>query len=397
MRLSILQLLSDRHVLPEPKLPRRRRVAFMRLLHVLVDLGEGHVQVEPEVEQHPRDQHRHYRERRILKVRELHFHGAKLDAPADVAAGRRWLPPDGLPVGGLDVLEVVGRVGVRDVDPLAVDHQRVPHEQVRDVPRELLVDAGGDEGLVGGLVDGTGDVIVLVERGGRVRPLLAVAHVRRDRLVPRLGKRPRAASCHPSHLPLVRGSTHFQPSLLRRPVIDRGGDGRPADVGVGESALEDGGRGREREHDRGEHRELVVEVPGLMDVAGLEGDLEAAHAHAECHAVHLDRVPPRARPVVKAGHAQHLVTALSRVGAALLVGAGVDEERDLDVDLGPPPLPDVPCQRRKPRVSVDHRIGARVRLRDRTEWLCRRVREVVCAHHGEGSDGGDDLVAVERR
>ena len=48
--------------------------------------------------------------------------------------------------------------------------------------------------------------------------------------------------------------------------------------------------GRNTHKDGAERGELVVEVPGLVNVAGLEGHLQAAVAHAEPHAVHVDVV-----------------------------------------------------------------------------------------------------------
>ena len=63
---------------------------------------------------------------RVLEVGELDFHRTKLDAPPDVRPARpphgRRLPAHGLPVGALQVLEVVGLDGVVQVDAIGPDH-----------------------------------------------------------------------------------------------------------------------------------------------------------------------------------------------------------------------------------------------------------------------------------
>jgi hypothetical protein len=53
----------------------------------------------------------------------------------------RRLEAAGLPVGALQVLEVVGVGRVVDVDLLRIDHQRVADEEVRHVPGQQRRDA----------------------------------------------------------------------------------------------------------------------------------------------------------------------------------------------------------------------------------------------------------------
>ncbi len=126
-------------------------------------------------------------------------------------------------------------------------------------------------------------------------------------------------------------------ALLRRAVVDGGGDDAPSHVDVRQVAAVDGRRGREGEHDGAHHRQLIVEFARLLCVCAhtddsirrrsgvstrvhvcddmmcagvrvrcvrvgecvryvyvlaLEGGLKTTHAHAEGHAVHVN-VPLR--------------------------------------------------------------------------------------------------------
>mmetsp|Transcript_55208 Transcript_55208/g.131112 ORF Transcript_55208/g.131112 Transcript_55208/m.131112 type:complete len:240 (+) Transcript_55208:675-1394(+) len=197
------------HVLAEPELALDRRVALVCLRHVLIHFGEGDVEVEAEGEEHPRYQYRHHRVGGVFEVCELDLHASELDPPPDVGANGRGLPPHRLPVGRLDVLEVVRGRGVRDVDSLRIDDKGVAYEEVCHVLGQLPVDSCGDESGVGSFVDRARDIIVPVGGGSRVAPPLAVADVRRDALVSALGKRPAPSSRHEPHLPLVRRVAHL--------------------------------------------------------------------------------------------------------------------------------------------------------------------------------------------
>ena len=133
-----------------------------------------------------------------------HLHRSELDTPADgVGApqvergGGRGLPADGLPVGRLERLEVVGRGGVVELAHLALEEdERVAHEEVRDVAREHAVDALVDQPLVRGLVEGRVDVVVLARGREGVLAALVVADIHGDRVVARLGQRPPPAARH---------------------------------------------------------------------------------------------------------------------------------------------------------------------------------------------------------
>ena len=116
-------------------------VALLRLLHVHVDLADGHEHVELEGENGARHEHQKGDERGVLEVGDLELGGPELDAPADGRLNGRRLEAHRLPVGRLDVLEVVGLDLVVDVQLLAVHNQRIADEQVRDVVGHGRVDA----------------------------------------------------------------------------------------------------------------------------------------------------------------------------------------------------------------------------------------------------------------
>mmetsp|Transcript_5994 Transcript_5994/g.25081 ORF Transcript_5994/g.25081 Transcript_5994/m.25081 type:complete len:440 (-) Transcript_5994:1468-2787(-) len=137
VRDAVRRFLGIREVRAPPE--RRVRgggVPRVRRLHVLVDLGHGDVDVEVERQKHAEHEHRKHRERGVLEVRQLDFHRAQLDAPADVVRvrARRRLPADRVPVRRLDVLEVVRVRRVVEFFDHALEHdERIANEEVRDV------------------------------------------------------------------------------------------------------------------------------------------------------------------------------------------------------------------------------------------------------------------------
>jgi hypothetical protein len=75
-----------------------------------------------------------------------------------------WLPSDRLPVCALYILKVISRRGVWDVNLLPENHERVPDEEMGDMPGQALIDSTGPKSGVACFIDGAMDVIVLVER-----------------------------------------------------------------------------------------------------------------------------------------------------------------------------------------------------------------------------------------
>mmetsp|Transcript_3474 Transcript_3474/g.10681 ORF Transcript_3474/g.10681 Transcript_3474/m.10681 type:complete len:200 (+) Transcript_3474:1425-2024(+) len=145
--------------LPEAKLLRVDRITHVSLAHVPIDRREGHVKIQVEIQNDTRDKNHEDSEGRILEISELHLHRAKLSAPPNVRVsferclGWRRLPPHGLPVCRLDVLEMVRLAFVVELYSLAIHDQGVPHEEMGNVPCENLVDSRRNECLVRVLVE----------------------------------------------------------------------------------------------------------------------------------------------------------------------------------------------------------------------------------------------------
>ena len=77
-------------------------------------------------------------------------------------------------------------------------------------------------------------------------------------------------------------------SLLLCPAVNRLLDYLPSEVMIGQLSLHQGSGGREDWHDGSKWKEHIVEIPGVVDVHSLIGDLETGGTHAEVHGVHVD-------------------------------------------------------------------------------------------------------------
>mmetsp|Transcript_117883 Transcript_117883/g.279744 ORF Transcript_117883/g.279744 Transcript_117883/m.279744 type:complete len:392 (+) Transcript_117883:748-1923(+) len=320
-------------VLPEPELRLLSRVRAVGPLHVLVHLGQGLQQAKVEHQDRPRDDHDEGCEGGVLEIRELHFHGSELRTPpnmggASVGLHGRGLPADGLPVCRLDRLEVVRGAVVVQLHVALKDHQGVPGEEVGDVPGHCLVDALLEQQALHLLVDFARDVAVAF--GARV-------NVGRYGVIAALALSPDPVASQAG----VRGPRSF-PSFRGRAIINGLADQAPAHIRGRQPALDDGSGCREGHHDGRQNGQLVVEEPGLVDVAGLECDLEAAASHAKSHAVHVD----------------HWLLFCCKLGRLL-----VFEQRHSDVHFAPAPASDVARERAKPGVGVDAGVGHEVGLR----------------------------------
>mmetsp|Transcript_17107 Transcript_17107/g.52532 ORF Transcript_17107/g.52532 Transcript_17107/m.52532 type:complete len:846 (+) Transcript_17107:2023-4560(+) len=398
--LGLGAVLHDRREpLAEEELLRARRVAEVRAAHILVDLRQRRVEREVEGEDRAREQHDEDGEGRVLEVRGLDLHGPELHAPADgprLAVGheRRRLPAHRLPVGALDGLEVLrGRVVVHLAHVAVEDDQRIARKEVREVAGEHLIEAVLHEQRLGLLVDGARDVVEALHDVARLdhardlgaaRPRrvgVAGVDVPRDGVVAGLVD---AAHAPAGHLRVARAAVRRGrrlAALRGRAVVAAHADDIPANVRVHEAALEDGRPRREREHDGRHHGELVVHVAGLGEVARLEGDLEAAAAHAVGHGVHLD-----------GGLGSVRRGALGELGRAL-----VPEERQLDVHVGAPARADVPRERAEARVRVDDRVRDGLRVGDGPARRRPRLAELAHAQQREVHHVGRDLVRRQRR
>mmetsp|Transcript_44761 Transcript_44761/g.113316 ORF Transcript_44761/g.113316 Transcript_44761/m.113316 type:complete len:200 (-) Transcript_44761:63-662(-) len=196
-----------------------------------------------------------------------------------------------------------------------------------DMSRQRLRDALFDEVGLDFLIDLTGHIVVV--RRHLVCCVRRVRNVHRYRIIAAFRQPADRSAC----ATVVCCCGRLLTALGRCPVVDGAADHLPPHICVDELALEDRGGSGQCEHDRRQRRQLIVQIPGLIHIAPLEGDLQAAAAHPEGHAIH-----------------EHLF--------ALCVL--ILEERNSDVHLAPPALPDVGRERGKARVRVDARVGHRV-------------------------------------
>lgn len=89
----------------EPEAFVQDGIAVVRLVHVVVDLGEGNVEVQIVLEDDAVEEHEEDSKRSILELGQLDVHRPEFHTPADVGVGRRRLEPHCLPVGRLNVLQ----------------------------------------------------------------------------------------------------------------------------------------------------------------------------------------------------------------------------------------------------------------------------------------------------
>ncbi len=95
-------------VLPEIELFIKHSIAFVCCFHVLISLWDRDIEIQIKAQNGSCNEHNENGKSSVFKISDLNLHGSKLDTPADVAAGRRWLKSNVLPIGGLKVLKVVG-------------------------------------------------------------------------------------------------------------------------------------------------------------------------------------------------------------------------------------------------------------------------------------------------
>lgn len=258
----------------EPKLGIRHGIAGVRRVHVLGDAGNGNVEVEIKRENGTGDEHDKDAKGGVFKIRQLNLHRAELDAPANVGAGGRRLEAHVLPVGRLEILKMVRRAQVEALEIFIVNDNRVADEQVGKVRRQQGVHTAALElRLDIGIVDELGIVILGTQ----------------TRILGNVGRIGRVAGF--GDTPSIMQQGHFA-KLFVGAVVDRAANLIPADIGLGEEALVDGGAGRQGQHDGTEGAQLVVQLASLVDILGLKGDLQAAAAHAKGHGVHVDVIDP---------------------------------------------------------------------------------------------------------
>mmetsp|Transcript_69480 Transcript_69480/g.165660 ORF Transcript_69480/g.165660 Transcript_69480/m.165660 type:complete len:514 (+) Transcript_69480:447-1988(+) len=266
------------------KLLRASRPAA-RHRHVLLHFGHGDAQVQLQIQNGPGHEDDEADEGGVLEVGHLQLHGPKLHAPADVVGvfvaqlalvGRRRLPAEGLPVGGLEILPVVDVTAVIQLHTVRKDHERIRCEEMGNVLCEDLVDTS-----VAKLVQ-----VTCFEDHGKVVKLCGVlADVAVHAVVPRLAQGCRTC---PSEA-LVAGAT-ASAALGGCSVVHGLSDLAPAHIVIANPAAKERRRSRQCQKHWSQRSQLVVEAPRLLDAGCLHGDLEAGGAHAKRHGVGVDVV-----------------------------------------------------------------------------------------------------------
>jgi len=110
-------------------------------LHVLGCLGNRNVEVQVEAEDRSGDQNEEDRKGGVLIIGNLDLHGTKLDTPANVVAWWWRLETHVLPVGGLQILEMIDFVKVKLLEVFSEDNNGIADEEMCEVGSKEIVHA----------------------------------------------------------------------------------------------------------------------------------------------------------------------------------------------------------------------------------------------------------------
>lgn len=304
----------------EPELLSGNGITTMSTLHVDVNLGKGHKHVQRVRKHDTRQQDHKDHDCRILKVSHLQVARPELYAPSNlVGAWGRRLEAHSLPVGGLDVLEMIRCLGIIDVESLIVDDKRIADKQMSKMAGKHVIHTTLTKPLVDGLVKHEGDVVMEVWSESRI-----VGDVAINRGITRL--------VDATVLALERGF----PTFLRRPVINGVDDVVPSNIGVRDVSSLNGCCSRESKHDRCQWLKMVVKETGLVNGGSLESALKTREPHAKGHGIHVDV-------------AWKTAWELWRVLCVCVL-----EQRDIDSNLGSSAFTNVASKGPKSRMGVDH-------------------------------------------
>jgi len=135
----------------------------MRSLHIFVYFADRSDEIDVEVVDHIVDHDEQHNHGSILEVSQLNVHGPELHSPADLGVdGRRGLQTHRVPVGALQVLEVLHGVWGRGaLEFVRVGRDRVAREQTRDVGREYVIDSLLHQHVYVFLIHGNGGRVVV--------------------------------------------------------------------------------------------------------------------------------------------------------------------------------------------------------------------------------------------
>jgi hypothetical protein len=77
------ELLRKENVFPKIELLGPERIAMLSPLHVLIDLGNRHIEVEIQAQDRPREKNDEHREGSVLEIGHLNLHGSEFYSPTD--------------------------------------------------------------------------------------------------------------------------------------------------------------------------------------------------------------------------------------------------------------------------------------------------------------------------
>ena len=130
-------------------------------IHVFGRAWDGKVEVQLEAQYGAGDKHDEYGEGGVFEIGHLDLHRAELNAPADVGVGGRGFEANVLPVGRLQILEMVGFAEVELIEVFGEDYQGVADEEMGKVGGEKGIHAAGNEAGVDGGIDDELGIVVL--------------------------------------------------------------------------------------------------------------------------------------------------------------------------------------------------------------------------------------------
>lgn len=123
-------------------------VAGVSSVHVLSGEGNRDVKVQIEAKDGAGNEDNENGECSVLVIGDLDFHGTELDAPARIFIVRRRFEAHMLPVGRLEVLEMIGLVQIEFLEVLGEYYNRVTDEEVGEVRSEEFVHSAIQQALL---------------------------------------------------------------------------------------------------------------------------------------------------------------------------------------------------------------------------------------------------------
>mmetsp|Transcript_26869 Transcript_26869/g.59423 ORF Transcript_26869/g.59423 Transcript_26869/m.59423 type:complete len:403 (-) Transcript_26869:98-1306(-) len=282
----------------------------------------------------------------------------------------------------IDLLAVV------QLNTILEDHQRIPRKQVGDVLGENLIHSAGQQALEVSRVICHLNIVVGTCPAVTDAAALAIAEVAVNPGVPRLLQKP-------DSLPgKVRVGVHISfTAFPHGPVIHRLSHDIPPSVLIHQPSPKNRGRSCHSQHDRSQNSKMIVQMPRFCQTCPLEGHLQTAATHTECHGVGVDE----SSLISLINGTGVLLWSASLWRAAWHCCVLVLEFGPGDKDLVSAALTNVPSQGGKTRVLIDTFIRDEQGLGHWPIGLGRRVAKVPHTEEREEGHRRGDLVRLQDR